>query len=144
MSLTAVAPYRLKIGEVAAESGLPVKTIRYYEELGLLAPSVQRTKSGYRLFDESVFNRLAFIKRSQSLGLSLSEIQNILAVRDAGKLPCGVVKELLVHKLEAIKEQIKALEILQFELQGILSGWQDNPTHEKIAQTICPNIQSEL
>jgi MerR family transcriptional regulator, copper efflux regulator len=144
MSSIAVAPYRLKIGEVAAQSNLPVKTIRYYEELGLLIPSVQRTESGYRLFDESVFNRLAFIKRSQSLGLSLSEIQKILAVRDADQIPCGVVKELLVGKLEAIKEQIKALEILQFELEGILSGWQDSPTHEKIAQTICPNIQLEL
>lgn len=142
--ITAVASYRLKIGEVAAESRLPVKTIRYYEELGLLTPSVQRTKSGYRLFDESVFNRLAFIKRSQSLGLSLSEIQRILTVRDADRVPCGMVKELLVHKLEAIQEQIKTLEILQFELKGILSGWQDSPTHEKIAQTICPNIQSEL
>jgi MerR family transcriptional regulator, copper efflux regulator len=134
----------VKIGEVAAESGLPVKTIRYYEELGLLTPSVRRTKSGYRLFCESVFNRLAFIKRSQSLGLSLGEIQKILVVRDGGQIPCSVVKEMLSHKLDAIEEQINALEILRSELQEILSGWQDAPSHERIAQTICPNIQQEI
>jgi DNA-binding transcriptional MerR regulator len=144
MNLTATTNQWLKIGEVAKESKLPVKTIRYYEELGLLTPTVQRTQSGYRLFEESVFNRLAFIKRSQSLGLSLDEIHKILAVRDGGELPCGVVKELLLHKLEAIEEQIKALEILKSELQGLLSGWQDTPSYEKIAQTICPNIQAEI
>jgi MerR family transcriptional regulator, copper efflux regulator len=144
MNPTAAANQWLKIGEVANESGLPVQTIRYYEELGLLAPSVQRSRSRYRLFHESVFNRLAFIKRSQSLGLSLAEIGEILAVRDRDKIPCDVVKELLLHKLESVSEQIKALEILKSELQGILSGWQDIPSHEKIAQTICPNIQSEV
>ncbi len=133
----------LKIGEVATESSLSVKTIRYYEELGLLTPSVKRAKSGYRLFHWSVFNRLAFIKRAQSLGLSLNEIQEILAVHDAGHLPCGVVKQCLLEKLEAITKQIEALKILKSELQGILSGWQEVPSRERIAQTICPNIQSE-
>lgn len=134
----------LKIGEVAADSGLPIKTIRYYEELGLLTPVVQRSQSGYRLFQRSVLNRLAFIKRAQSLGLSLNEVQEILVVHDTGELPCGVVKQHLRIKLKAIAEQIEALEILQSELQGILSGWQDVPPAEQIARTICPNIQREL
>jgi len=82
-----------KIGEIALVSGLSVKTIRYYEELGLLTPLVQRGKAGYRLFDQSVFNRLAFIKRSQSLGLTLKEIKQILSVYDAGEIPCGIIKE---------------------------------------------------
>lgn len=131
-----------KIGRVAAESGLPVKTIRYYEELGLLVPSVKRSRSGYRLFDESVFNRLAFIKRAQSLGLSLQEIQEILGVRDTGNLPCGIVKQFLAHKLDAIEEQIEALEILKSELQAILADWEEIPPQERIDRTICPNIQS--
>lgn len=134
----------LKIGEVANESGLPVKTIRYYEDLGLLSPIVERTKSGYRIFHESVFNRLAFIKRSQSLGLTLAEIEKILAIRDAGELPCNEAKTLLKHKLGAIEKQIKALELLKSELQDLLLGWQDVPSRETIAQTICPNIQSKI
>ncbi|MFW6358652.1 MAG: heavy metal-responsive transcriptional regulator [Chroococcales cyanobacterium] len=133
----------LKIGEVAADTGLPVKTIRYYEDIGLLTPVVARSKSGYRLFDPEVFNRLAFIKRGQSLGLSLSEIQEILAVSDAGHLPCGVVKDLLETKLADITEQIQSLQLLKSELQGILSGWQEQPPDEQIADTICPNIQQK-
>lgn len=131
-----------KIGEVATFSQLPVKTIRYYEEIGLLAPTVERSESGYRLFTEGVLGRLAFIKRAQSLGLSLSEIRDILAVRDQGQLPCSEVKQHLETKVEAISKQIEALESLKVELQEILDGWQEAPSEKKIAITICPNIQS--
>lgn len=131
----------LKIGEVAAESGLSVKTIRYYEETGLLLPMVERSESGYRLFQPQVLNRLAFIRRSQSLGLTLQEIQQILAVHDHGQLPCGEMRQHLELKVEAIEQQIQALETLRAELKGILSGWQDQPSSDRIAQTICPNIQ---
>ena len=131
----------LRIGEVAAESGLPVKTIRYYEETGLLLPTVERSESGYRLFQPQVLNRLAFIRRSQSLGLTLQEIQQILAVHDHGQLPCGEMRQHLQLKVEAIEQQIQALETLRAELKGILSGWQNQPSSDRIAQTICPNIQ---
>ena len=131
----------LKIGEVASLTGMSVKTIRYYEEIGLLAPATTRSESGYRLFSSQVLNRLAFIKRSQSLGLSLSEIQELLAVHDSGQLPCDAVKEHLLLKVEAITEQIESLEILKSELLGLLSGWQEQPSCDRIAQTICPNIQ---
>ncbi len=140
MGNSAVAQW-LKIGEVANFTGMPVKTIRYYEEIGLLAPTTTRSESGYRLFTPTVLNRLAFIKRSQSLGLSLSEIQELLEVHDSGTLPCGAVKQHLLLKVEAITKQIEALEILKSELQGLLSGWQEQPPSDRIAKTICPNIQ---
>lgn len=133
----------LKIGDIASESGLPVKTIRYYEEIGLLAPTVERSDAGYRLFDSAVLNRLAFIKRAQSLGLSLQEIHQILGIHDEGQLPCGEVKQHLEAKVESINAQIEALEMLRAELQGILSGWQEQPAPDRIAKTICPNLQSE-
>jgi MerR family transcriptional regulator, copper efflux regulator len=133
---------RLKIGEVSAISGLPVKTIRYYEEIGLLAPTVERSQAGYRLFRSHILNRLAFIKRSQALGLSLNEVQEILSVHDDGQLPCGEVKQHLQAKVSEINQQIEALQTLKAELQGILSGWQDQPPSDRIAQTICPNIQT--
>lgn len=132
---------RLKIGEVSSLSGMSVKTIRYYEEIGLLTPATTRSQSGYRLFTPTILNRLAFIKRSQSLGLSLSEIQELLAVHDSGQLPCGAVKQHLLLKVEAITQQIEALEILKSELLGLLSGWQEQPPGDRIGQTICPNIQ---
>lgn len=132
---------RLKIGEVAHLSGLSVKTIRYYEDIGLLAPTVERSRSGYRLFHVQVLKRLAFIKRAQSLGLSLEEIKPLLARHDRGELPCPEVKQQLQTKIHAIATQIEALRTRQAELQAILELWQDVPSNHQLQQTICPNIQ---
>lgn len=132
----------LKIGEVAANSHLPIKTIRYYEEIGLLTPTVHRSETKYRLFEPTVLGRLAFIKRSQSLGLSLREIQDILAVYDQGQLPCDDVKQNLQKKVQQITEQIESLHLLRSELKGLLSGWQDQPPEDIAAQTICPNLET--
>jgi len=133
-----------KIGEVATFSGLPVKTIRYYEELGLLSPVVTRAESGYRMFDSQVLKRLDFIKRAQSLGMSLKEIQEFLEIHDRGELPCTEVKQHIQSKLAAIDHQIVALETLRSELQGLLSGWREQPESPNSAEIICPNIQSHL
>lgn len=132
---------RLKIGDVATRSGLSVKTVRYYEDIGLLAPTVERSDSGYRLFAPSVINRLAFVKRAQSLGLSLSEIREILNISDRGELPCDEVKQHLALKVEAINQQINALQLLKSELQQLLNHWQDHPSVALANTTICPNIQ---
>lgn len=126
------------IGSIAKESGIPIKTIRYYEELGLLK-TFGRTEGGYRLFKSDVFNRLSFIKRAQRLGLSLSEIKEFLDVRDQGDLPCDRVKVKLEEKLTAIEQQIQQLKILQQEIEGLLSGWEAIPEHPE--ETICPIIE---
>lgn len=130
-----------KIGEVADRSSLPVKTIRYYDEIDLLTPTVERSESGYRLFKLQVFDRLSFIKRAQSLGMSLQEVKEILTVHDRGQLPCGEVKHHLQEKVEAISQQIEALQSQREELQGLLTHWQDRPPADSLAQTICPNIK---
>lgn len=143
MSMVSTLNDLLQIGEVAHLSKLPVRTVRYYEDIDLLQPTVQRSESGYRLFRREVLNRLAFIKRAQGLGLSLQEIGTILGVHDQGELPCGQVKSLLETKLTAISAQIQSLETLQTELQGILSGWQDQPPLQLRTATICPNLQAK-
>lgn len=129
----------IRIGSVAQESGLPIKTIRYYEELGLLK-TFGRTEGNYRLFKSDVFSRLRFIKRAQSLGLSLLEIKEFLSVHDQGDLPCEQIKVKLEEKLEALEQQIQQLQILKQELKGLLSGWETIPEHPE--ETICPIIQS--
>jgi len=131
----------LKIGEVARITHLPVKTIRYYEEIGLLTPNVERSKSGYRLFKTEVINRLGFIKKAQSLGLSLNEIQGILNIYENGDLPCNEMKQQLLTKVAEINEQIAALLALRKELEGLLGRWEEEPQADRIASTICPNIQ---
>jgi len=133
----------LKIGEVAHASGLSVKTIRYYEDIGLLSPTVERSETGYRLFNHQVLTRLAFIKQAQALGLSLTEISDILQVHDQGQLPCGEIKQHLQEKVSVLSQQIEALESLRTKLQKLLLDWQEHPSSHLAAQTICPNIQGE-
>ncbi len=129
-----------QIGAVAKESGVPIKTIRYYEEIGLLKSS-GRTEGGFRLFNSDIFARLHFIKRAQSLGLSLSEIKDFLDVHDAGELPCEHIKIKLEDKVKAIDEQIRQLLILKQELQGLLSGWEIKSDNSH--STICPIIERD-
>jgi DNA-binding transcriptional MerR regulator len=137
--VTMLAQTELKrIGAVAKESGLPIKTIRYYDDLGLLK-TLGRTEGNYRLFAADVFARLRFIKRAQSLGLSLLEIKEFLNVHDQGNLPCDQIKVKLENKLAQIEQQILQLQILKQELKGLLSGWEIVPEYPE--NTICPIIE---
>ncbi|MCP9829000.1 heavy metal-responsive transcriptional regulator [Synechococcus sp. Lug-A] len=128
----------MKIGALAGRSGLPVKTLRYYEELGLL-PAIGRSEGGFRLFAEESLRRLEFIRRLKTLGLSLEEIQGCLAVHDAGELPCGDIEIQLGRQIERIDGQIKELRQLRKELQDLLASWQSDPV--KDGDLICPNLQ---
>ncbi|MFZ0406557.1 MAG: heavy metal-responsive transcriptional regulator [Cyanobium sp.] len=127
----------MKIGVLAGRSGLPVKTLRYYEDLGLL-PAIGRSEGGYRLFAEESLRRLAFIRRLKTLGLSLEEIQDCLAVHDAGDLPCGDIQVQLERQIERIDGQIRELRQLRKELQGLLARWQSDPAKDDAV--ICPNL----
>lgn len=85
-----------KIGEVADHSSLPVKTIRYYDEIDLLIPTVERSELGYRLFRLQVFDRLSLIKRAQSLEMSLQEVKEIWTMHD--RVSCPVEKSSAIFK----------------------------------------------
>ncbi|MGG6264346.1 heavy metal-responsive transcriptional regulator [Leptolyngbya sp. AN03gr2] len=127
------------IGAISKESGLPVKTIRYYEELGLLK-TIGRTEGGYRLFRSDALSRLHFIKRAQSLGLSLSEIKAFLEVREQGELPCVHIRQTLQEKLSDIDRQILELQRLKLELTELLS---DQTSQSSVSETIiCPILES--
>ncbi len=128
---------QLLIGEVKAHSGVPIRTIRYYESLGLIS-STDRTEGGFRLFSWDVLTRLLFIKRVQSLGLSLTEIGQILEVYDRGQPPCDEIQHKLQDKILQIDHQVEQLLTLRGELQTLLSRWQSVPT--KPEDTICPMI----
>lgn len=128
----------LKIGELSTQSGVSIKTIRYYEELGLVK-SCGRTEGHFRLFHPDTVTRLSFVKRLQSLGLSLQEIGECLAVYDHGDLPCGDVKSKLEGQVAEIDRQVAELILLRRELTGILQRWSTSP--EKQSEVICPNLR---
>jgi MerR family transcriptional regulator, copper efflux regulator len=127
----------LKIGELAKSSGVPVKTIRYYEERGLLRLAT-RTEGQFRLFAPDVVARLNFIKRLQALGLSLQEIGECLAIYDKGELPCQDIAAKLNQHIAAIDAQLVSLTTLRGELTGLLADWSDDPLSQP--NKICPNL----
>ncbi|GAB3295570.1 MerR family transcriptional regulator [Parasphingorhabdus pacifica] len=72
---------RMQIGEVAERTGLSLRTIRYYEEVGLVVPSA-RSQGGFRLYTEPDVDRLHLIKRMKPLGFQLDEMRDLLAILD--------------------------------------------------------------
>lgn len=95
----------LKIGELAAAVGVSTDTVRYYERLNLL-PHADRTRSGYRLYSQDDVERLRFIKRAQTLGLSLEEIKALLPERGSGLAECRQVRDLLDAKIAELDAKI--------------------------------------
>jgi len=80
----------VKIGQLAERTGVSTKTIRYYEDIGVLPPA-RRESNGYRVYDTTATDRIAFVQDAQSAGMSLLEIQMILDLRDHGESTCGHV-----------------------------------------------------
>src|SRR6267378_1643264 len=76
----------LTIGQVAKTSGVAAKTIRYYEQIGVL-PVPSRTTSGYRLYDQPGVERLRFIRRARSLGLPLQQLKTLMSALNGGPRP---------------------------------------------------------
>ena len=110
----------LRIGELAQASGVPAKTIRFYEEVELLPPA-QRAENSYRLYGDEDVQRLRFIRNARSLDFSLDDLREILALRDQGEAPCRYVMQLLEEKSVEIEERIRQLHALQEELQQLLA-----------------------
>lgn len=109
----------MQIGELGRRANVPPKTIRYYEEIGIL-PEPDRSASGYRDYDESAIERLQFIKAGQGVGLTLGEIREIVAFRDRGETPCAHVTDLMNQKVRTLSEHIRGLEQMRGELQRLL------------------------
>ena len=114
----------LRIGEVARRTGLPVKTIRYYCDEGLLQPKA-RSESGYRLFDEENLAELTIIRSLRAMDVSIPELARILEVRRAGVCNCSVLKDSIAAKMEAINLRIAELAAMKEELARLLGSWQD-------------------
>lgn len=102
----------MRIGELAAAAGTTTKTLRFYEETGLLRPA-GRTSTGYRQYNPGAVGRLDFVRRGRAAGLTLAQIREILTVRDRGVAPCRHVEEVLGERLAALDAQIGDLQRLR-------------------------------
>jgi MerR family copper efflux transcriptional regulator len=102
----------VRIGEAATATGMTTKTLRFYEDRGLL-PTPHRAGNGYREYGSDAIVRLDFIRRSRIAGLTLAQIGEILRVRDAGQAPCTHVRDLLAKQLADLDRQVAELLALR-------------------------------
>jgi DNA-binding transcriptional MerR regulator len=108
----------VQIGELARRSGLSVKTLRYYEDIGVTA-APPRTAGGYRDYHEDVLGRLEFVRAAQAVGLTLGEIREVIAFRERGEVPCSHVLDLILHQAAEVNRRIAELERLAADLDRL-------------------------
>jgi len=125
-----MAERALRIGEVAARSGVSRKALRLYEARGLV-PKPRRTPAGYRVYDVDVLGILHFVTQARRLGLTLKEIGDIVALRCAKPGPCVHVRALLEQKLAD-------LDRLRRQLRNILTAWQASSARRGV---VCQHIE---
>lgn len=130
----------LTVGEIAEKSGLSRKSIRYYEEEKLI-PKARRSPTGYRLFSAELLDRLRFIQKAKSIGLSLSDIRNILQLADRGQPCCSQVLKWSENKLVELDEQIRFLSDLRTRLLHYQELWKKNPDANLPDSEICRLIE---
>jgi DNA-binding transcriptional MerR regulator/glutaredoxin len=112
-----------KIGELAQRLGLNVRTLRYYEKIGLLPPPT-RTESGYRLYSEADERLLRFVLQAKRMGFTLEEIRQIMRRSRHGSV-CDYVRETLRQHIEALDAKIAEFQRTRKELQAAENVWQE-------------------
>jgi DNA-binding transcriptional MerR regulator len=123
------------IGEISHRFGLNPRTIRYYETIGVL-PQAARTESGYRLYTQDAVDRLEFILKAKTLGLTLEEVRRILSLHDEGVAPCEHTKDFIRSKVQEADEKIAALQALKKTLSKALKS-----RFSRHSASFCPIIE---
>lgn len=110
----------MNIQSVAEMTGLPAKTIRYYEDIGLVAP--MRSGNGYRVFDEAALARLGFVGRARSLGFSIDECRLLLGLWDDRERPSADVRKLAKEHVAAIDQKMTELRAMRRTLIDLVGA----------------------
>ena len=108
----------LRIGELAAATGVPVETLRFYEQEQLLTPP-RRSRANYRLYGDEHLEQVRFIRHCRSLDIGIDEIRRLLALRRDPGQSCLAVNRLLDEKLLQVEQRLQELQALQEELQRL-------------------------
>ena len=125
----------LTIGNLAANAGVNVETIRYYERRGLIDQPV-KPKSGYRRYDEAILDRILFIKKAQSLGFQLDEIKNLISLANGH---CSEIQSLAEAKLNEVQLKVKDLQRLESVLADLVGQCK-----ARVNKADCPIIDALL
>jgi DNA-binding transcriptional MerR regulator len=135
--------HQLFIGDLARQVRVNPKTIRYYEQIGLLPPP-KREANGYRVYDETDAARLQFIRRARALDFALDDIGEILAFREHGEAPCLYVLRTIDHKIDEVERRIADLERLRQDLVELREAAQGLPLDDVEGKAcVCHLIQNQ-
>lgn len=108
----------MNIGDVSERTGLPAKTIRYYEDIGLVRPA--RDTNGYRVFRETDAHKLAFLGRSRALGFSIEDCRTLLALYEDDARASADVKAVATEHLHQIEDKIAQLQAMRDTLNELV------------------------
>ena len=106
------------IAQAAARAACAASTIRYYERVGLLPPA-RRGDNGYRYYEATDIERMAFVNRARELGFSLAAIADLLRLADHPRDPCDAVDALLAAQLAAVEKRMRQLAELETRLKRL-------------------------
>lgn len=110
----------MNIKDVAARTGLPAKTIRYYEEIGLIRPA--RLPNGYRDFSDADGHKLAFLSRARRLGFSIEDCRTLLGLYEDETRASADVRRIAAHHLDQIDARLIELQELRDTLGQLISA----------------------
>lgn len=111
----------LSIGELSKRTKVKIPTIRYYEEMGLLAPP-ERTAGNQRRYDAAGLERLSFIRRARDLGFTIEAISELIELQDHPDRSCQTATDIALSQLCDVRAKIKRLKALEKELVRISNG----------------------
>ena len=114
----------MNIGDVAKRTGLPAKTIRYYEDINLIRPL--RDTNGYRVFSEADFHKLAFVGRARALGFSIEDCRTLMALYEDEGRASADVKRLARDHLVKVEEKLAQLQSMQATLTDLVHACAGN------------------
>jgi Cu(I)-responsive transcriptional regulator len=109
----------MNIGTAAARSGVPAKTIRYYEEIGLM-PKPGRTAAGYRAYTDADVEVLRFIQRARSLGFAVKDVNDLLTLWRDRERASGDVRRIAKEHVAEVERKIAELEAIRRTLQSLI------------------------
>jgi Cu(I)-responsive transcriptional regulator len=110
----------MNVGNAAEQSGLPAKTIRYYEEIGLIRPA--RSQNGYRNYSGDDIHRLAFLRRARGLGFSIEDCRHLMALYEDRSRASQDVKRIAEAHVEAIEQKLRELQSMRATLLQLIDA----------------------
>lgn len=110
----------MNIGDASRESGLPAKTIRYYEEIGLVVAA--RSSNGYRRYDDTQIRKLQFVQRARSLGFPIGECRSLLSLYEDKNRESADVKALTEARITQIDQKLEELKGLRHTLSHLVAS----------------------